>query len=113
MTYYELREEVWPFADIWGELDQKVAIKNYLRIVWEEHNDGEEVQNNLPDVKKEKDMILNWWWDRSPYYDPDGQRNIEDEAFGWWLLDKFNDNNKFDRPCNKKKGRNLSDFSKE
>lgn len=104
MTYYELREEVWPFRRIWGQWNQRVAIKNYLRIVWEEHNDGEEVQNNLPGVEREKNMILNWWWGQSPY--ADDQRNIENGAFGRWLLGVYNDNNKLDRPCNKKRGRN-------
>ena len=57
-----MRERVWPFKRLWGTpKKERVAIKNYLRIVWEEHNDHGEAGSNYDedDVEEERDMILN------------------------------------------------------
>jgi hypothetical protein len=62
-----LREELWPQyreywapVSVWGDREERKAIRTYLRIVWQENNRGSIVNgtNNRVGVENEKDSIL-------------------------------------------------------
>lgn len=52
----KLRDEVWPYGDDWGE--EKDKVRDYLRLMWEKNIHTEIVTDNIENVRKEKDLIL-------------------------------------------------------
>jgi hypothetical protein len=109
---------------VWGACEEeRQAIRTYLRIVWQENNKGTivEASNDFEGVEHERDSILKvsnpamcigsntvtkllqWWWSNRWSESPP---DINDSAFGYWLLQQYRDANKIRAPNNKQMGRN-------
>ena len=51
---------MWPFGHLWGNKEERRDIRTYLRIVWQENNQGyiSRVPNTRDTVEEEKHAIL-------------------------------------------------------
>jgi hypothetical protein len=103
---------------VWGDREERKAIRTYLRIVWQENNKGSivKVVSDRVGVQNERDSILKvslkcidshsniycllqWWWSNRWSETPPDITNLE---FGRWLLQQYKDANKIELPNNKK-----------
>lgn len=53
-----MREEIWPYDRLWGDREERRAVRDYLKEKWEENNTITRLQDTYENVRNEKDMIL-------------------------------------------------------
>ena len=49
---------MWPYGRLWGDREERKAVRSYLKKVWEDNNDTHRVEDTLENVRREKDQIL-------------------------------------------------------
>ena len=107
-----LREEVWPYKDIWGDPEERKRVRDYLKQAWEDNTTIWVVETNLENVREEKDEMLTvssspsfnmsaqwsyacvqWWWrERYGQVTPLDTSNV---YFGDWLYQQYIEASKF------------------
>ena len=113
---------MWPYGWLWGDREERKAVRNYLKIIWEENVDTVPVTyDTLETTRTEKNEILQvhdnavscnairfffpqWWWNNR--YGQGGKVDTTNDYFGQWLLTQYRDSNKIDYASNKGRARN-------
>lgn len=100
MTYYTHREQEWPYHELWGDREQRREARDYLKKEWKDKSsDPQSVPDTLKKVRREKDLILKWWWTNR--YGRTGETIINDD-FGRYLKQEYCDSKKLD--CKNNRG---------
>ena len=50
---------MWPYGRLWGDREERRAVRDYLWDIWEKNNTVHSVSCTLENVRREKDLILN------------------------------------------------------
>lgn len=49
---------MWPYGSLWGDRQERRAVRDHLKKIWEENNNISRVRDTLENVTNEKDEIL-------------------------------------------------------
>lgn len=96
----QLRDQVWPYALLWE--DKARQVQAYLIEVWKDNNPHQYVATTLENVKREKNLVLEWWW--RVKYGRTEPLDTTSRAFGQYLLGEYRDAQGLTKPDKRGKG---------